>query len=358
MHGASLGESRMLMQLAKHIGEPILLTTHRSCNVDVLNRNFADENIQVQKAPWPFEMSLASQWKNGKPRLAVFAENEIWPGWISACRKSQIPVHIVSAVLSEKASRRWQWVPTFLRHHIQRGIQEIHCQNTQEALHWLQWGYKGSLRVSGDWKWLDAQQRIVISSDEAWEQRAVDLLLVSIRKEDWPMLAEGLEKLQEFGSRMVLIPRYPLEASWFQAKMNQCKLQIPIVDTYGQVSKWVSQSKLVVMGGGFGGRQTHNYREALLLGVPVIVGPHGGALESELAQMQKMGVVGRLADLADLCIGRDGLDCFLPGFFPWVAKNAIPGAVEHFRHPVKIAVQEWIQESGLQSRKEFGIFEP
>ncbi len=358
MHGASLGESRMLLQLAKRFREPVLLTTHRSSNVEALNKDIADDFIHVQKAPWPLKMSLTSQWKQGKPRLAVFAENEIWPGWISACRKHQVPVHIVSAVFSEKALHRWKWIPASLRNHIQSGIQEVHCQNTQEALRWLQWGYTGALRVGGDWKWLGMQTIHEIPTDDQWEQRPVDLLLVSIRKEDWPKLAEGLEKLQEFGSRMVLIPRYPHEASWFQSKTKALKLQIPVVDIYGQVLDWLNQSKLVVMGGGFGGRQTHNYREALLHCVPVIVGPHGGVLEPEIQQLQKLGVVGRLSDLADLCIGRDGFDCFLPGFFPWVAKNAIPQAVESFRHPVKIAVQEWIREAGLQSCAEIGIFAP
>ena len=52
--------------------------------------------------PW-----VAEQWvKHARPKMLILVEAELWPGWIAACRKRNIPIVLLNLRAETKA--KWQ----------------------------------------------------------------------------------------------------------------------------------------------------------------------------------------------------------------------------------------------------------
>jgi 3-deoxy-D-manno-octulosonic-acid transferase len=359
MHGASLGECQVLLELARRLPqETICMTTQKRAVRDWLVSRIPS-NTQVCIAPLDHPEVLVRLFTRGKPKALILCENELWPGWIRACRKLRVPVALVSGRISERGVKRWKfWAASEFRL-MMPGIDPIWVQSAEDAQRFVRAGVK-SVRLSGDWKWLAVPDSLFeqrVASIQEWESRPVDLALISVHREEWPKLGIGLQKLIEFEGACVLVPRYPEEHKWFEARLRA--LQIPVVNwpqikrgsvsmiqQLGLVQQVLTQSRLALMGGSFCTVTSHNYREPLMQGVPVLVGPYGGHNESELSALQTEKVVKRIANLEDLCIGRKGRDCWLSGWFPWEERLKIPAVLLKRKANAETAYtefQQWLE---------------
>ena len=88
LHGASLGECRMLLSLAGFLQQDlpdcpkILITTQKPEVVQFLKNSGKD--IEAALAPADTPTSLAKFISKVKPIGLVLGENELWPGYLSA----------------------------------------------------------------------------------------------------------------------------------------------------------------------------------------------------------------------------------------------------------------------------------
>ena len=92
----------------------------------------------------------------------------------------------------------------------------------------------------------------------------------------------------------------------------------------------------------------HNVREPLDQQVPVLVGPRHGTEAEELKQLSQQNVLRTIANLTDLCIGNEGRDIWLTGWFPWEIHGKIPTAIQVQKHQVEQGFhefQQWLQSN-------------
>lgn len=360
MHGASLGECGVLLQVSRELGTtPILITTQK---VEVCQwlRERVPAHVQCALAPLDHPSVVKRFLQQAQPKALVLCENELWISWILGCALHGIPVAMVSGILSEKAARRWlRYAPQDLRLALQH-VNPLWVQNQESAARFAAFGKQDTL-LGGDWKWLSTPaypSLMQMDTVTEWETRPVDLALISIHREDWPRIGPGLVTYAEFGGCTVLIPRWPKDIPYFAKELIKAKVRIcfwpklergaiSLVDQFGLVRTVLDQSRLALVGGSFSAVGVHNFREPLFSGVPVLVGPNGGNYESELKSLRDSGVLYRLGNLEELCLGRQGRDAWVSTWFPWEKRFLIPQALADRKSIPDMsfrAFQQWLYQ--------------
>lgn len=362
MHGASLGECQVLLELARRLpSENICITTQKNEVCDWLASRLPS-NTRISIAPLDHPEVLVRLFTGGLPKALILCENELWPGWIRAAVKLRVPVALVSGRISARGLKLWNTWGCKELTSVMQALDPVWVQSAQDAQRFISAGVR-SVRPGGDWKWLLTSAHFQdVSSPQAWETRSVDLALLSVHREDWNCLAEGVQKLIEFGGACVLVPRYPHEQTWFQKRLGA--LQVPVViwphvqrgavslvAQLGVVHQVLAQSRLAVMGGSFCSVTTHNFREPLMHGVPVLVGPYAGHTDSELTELVAENVARRIQRLDDICIGRKGQDCWLSGWFPWEERQRIPQVLAVHKSRTEEAFSEFRQWLGVITKQ-------
>ena len=101
LHGASLGESRMLLGVLECLGRegiqtgPVLLTTQKAEILDFL-RSVSPPQCSVALAPADLPGTRSLFFRSARPWALVLGENELWPGWLRMACAQGIPVALVS----------------------------------------------------------------------------------------------------------------------------------------------------------------------------------------------------------------------------------------------------------------------
>ncbi len=128
MQAASVGEAFLAWELVKRLENPfadqplkILLTTNTKEGLSILSRIVEElghrKDIELQTAYFPLDlpsiMTRAMQRIN--PKTVVLLEGEIWPGFLSACRKQETEVLLVNGRMSTKSLAGYLSWPRFFK---------------------------------------------------------------------------------------------------------------------------------------------------------------------------------------------------------------------------------------------------
>ncbi|MCE9534434.1 MAG: 3-deoxy-D-manno-octulosonic acid transferase [Planctomycetes bacterium] len=109
-HGVSVGEVNLLVTVIKafrsrHPDWQTVVSTTTETGMAEAAKRFADLTVIF----WPFDFSWAVKrtLKAVAPKLVVLAESEMWPNFLRAAEKRDIPVMIINGRLSPKSARRY-----------------------------------------------------------------------------------------------------------------------------------------------------------------------------------------------------------------------------------------------------------
>lgn len=116
LHGASVGEARVLMHLVRALNEArrdltFLITTGTVTSAGDVAAAALPRTIH-QYAPFdPNGPAIARFIAHWRPDLAVFAESEVWPNMLLGAARARIPLALVNARLSPKSIANWRRFP-------------------------------------------------------------------------------------------------------------------------------------------------------------------------------------------------------------------------------------------------------
>lgn len=128
MQAASGGEAFLAWEVLRKLKAPakaplrVLVTTNTLQGMEILERAAAEINgkrngLAVQ--PWYFPFDAPSlmddMTAHVRPRLAVILETEIWPGFLSACKKRHVPVLLANGRMTPKSLGGYLAVPGLFR---------------------------------------------------------------------------------------------------------------------------------------------------------------------------------------------------------------------------------------------------
>ena len=337
MHGASLGECKMLLNLAKCLKEDLpdcprlLLTTQKVEVVSFIKESGVD--VVAHIAPVDAPATMKSFISSVKPLGLILAENELWPGYLSSMLRisTRPPVALVSGRF----------------HHAVPGMDYaaigfVSMQTGSDLSRFFSVSARANnsrMMIGGDWKllpWVRLNKDV-----SAPENPTVDTVFVSVHIQEMPSLGRMIlssikrgesvvlmpRRLSEVaelpslgrmilssikrGESVVLMPRRLSEVAEFRKALVDQGISVvdwpqvqngavSVVNEFGKTKEVLAVSKTAVVGGSFArGLGVHDFWEPLQSGVSTCVGPYAEGQKEAVATLVREGVIAQLQSAAE-----------------------------------------------------------
>ncbi|MGV6838816.1 MAG: 3-deoxy-D-manno-octulosonic acid transferase [Planktomarina sp.] len=292
LHGVGLGEvlsaRPMIAALAQLRPDlQFLVTSSTRVSADVFAAH-APQNVIHQFAPIDTPFAIGRFLNHWKPDLAVWIEQDVWPGLVFGCQARGIPcalingrMHGAAAQKRSKAAKLYQAVygsfdviaaqdavsAENLR--IFHGSDVPHYPNLKSIAPPLNVdkaaleGWQNTLKARAIWTAGSAHMadtQVALEAHKALLEGSPDAVLAVLPRfpEDIPQITQ---MAQDLGLQTDLA-------------RNANPAQVLIEDRFGQSGLWYSLANTALIGGGFDDTDGHNPWEAIHMGGHVIHGPN------------------------------------------------------------------------------------
>ena len=306
LHGASLGECRMLVGLARKLKEDLprcpnfLLTSQKAEIVSFLQGECAGL-ASVAIAPADCPSALTEFVRSVEPLGLVLAENELWPGYLSTLARISTKKNI--ALVSGRYRRSFPG--------LNFSGMGLACMQTAADLGRFAKTSKGCVPcvVGGDWKLLS--WALGGGSVAVPQEPAVDAAFLSFHQEEMESFVAMAKGGVEKGMSVVLVPRRLSQSVQFRSQMKLAGLSVvdypsvqpgtvSLVSCFGAVKEILGKSRAAVVGGSFSRKLgIHDFWEPLTMGVETFVGPYAKGHEDLVALLCQERAVTRIRRAED-----------------------------------------------------------
>ena len=307
LHGASAGEVLLLQALVHRLERdlpetPLVISAFSSTGLAAARRAFPRHRVVF----FPFDLSIVVNrfLHRLRPRLVVIVEGDLWPNFLLALRRRDIPVVVLNGRMSPRSCRRHalcRVVPSLMR-----AMPLIAVQGEEHARRLQRLGVEARrLHVTGNMKYDLAPPPSDPSGVGALRERLGyrphDIFIVggSLHAGEDDALLRAWRQLHSKTQRpvaLVLVPRYPSDAKRVERKVREHGRhallktavdngeegpgteRVLVVDTLGELRALYAGADIAFVGGSlfFRGhnRGGHNLMEPAIAGIPVLFGPH------------------------------------------------------------------------------------
>lgn len=307
LHGASLGECRMLLNLATFLQEdlpacPKMLITTQKVEVLSFLQDAGKGKVDAALAPADTPAAMKNFVEKVQPLGLILAENELWPGYLSTMRSisTKPSVALVSG-------RYYRSLPG-----IDFSAVGFACMQTgadlSRLLSVVSKSAMSHMMIGGDWKllpWVRSGKEV-----SAPENPTVDTAFISMHISEWVSLCRMIVSSIKRQESVVLVPRRLSEVSEFRKALQDQEIivvewplvqkgAVSIVSQYGLTKDVFATSKSAVIGGSFGrGLGVHDFWEPLQMGVATCVGPFARGQKETVSALIREGVITQLQSTA------------------------------------------------------------
>jgi 3-deoxy-D-manno-octulosonic-acid transferase len=326
-HGVSVGEIHLLRTLVagfrkRHPDWDCVISTTTDTGYDEACKRFSDLTVFY----WPLDFTWAVHRALARvnPTLVILAEGELWPNFLWAAKKRNIPVAIINGRLSPRSARTYDRLG-FLSRRLLTGIGLVTAQTEEYAAAFRALGapperthVTGSIKYDGvvtdrnntrtremarlfgtrkdDLVW-------VAGSTQAPEEEIV-LTIYRKLQVDWPNL------------RLILVPRHKERFDEVAGLLKQSDQpfvrrselssdrshdeRLILVDTIGELSAVWGLADIAFVGGSLGNRGGQNMLEPAAYGAAVVFGPHVWNFKEIARRLLEADAASQIADPQDL----------------------------------------------------------
>jgi len=294
LHGASVGESLSLLPMVERLqaaGFQVLLTTGTLTSANLAAKRLPAGAIH-QFLPLDVPRFVKRFLHHWQPDLVIFAESELWPNFLNAIDRRDIPLILVNARLSPRSFARWQKVPVFIASLLSK-LDMVLAQTADDAARLMQLGAARVL-VTGNLKF-DSPAPPVHAEDLAYLTGLIGTRPLWVAASTHPGEEQILLDVhQELSLRFanlltIIVPRHPQRGADILHQVEAHKLrgalrsaggqpmrdvQVYIADTMGELGLFYRLAGLIFMGGSLVPRGGQNPIEPAKLGSAIIYGPY------------------------------------------------------------------------------------
>ena len=294
-HVASVGEFLSIVPiidqfLKDRLFEKILVTSITLSSSEIFDRKYKkNNNIIHQFLPIDKSKFIKTFLKHWSPSIVILVESEIWPNLIFEVKKTNIPLILLNARITSKTFAKWIFIKGFAKKIFQQF--DLCLSSNKETNFFLEkLGVKkiknfGNLKFSSNLKIAPNSENINLGKkNKVW-------CAISTHDPEEIVCANSHLKLKSNYDNLlgIVIPRHisrvnSIEESLLnmnlkvqlvsQSTVVKDKTDILIVDTYGEVAKYLSLSNLAFLGGSLINHGGQNPIEAVKLGCKVSHGPN------------------------------------------------------------------------------------
>lgn len=294
VHAASVGETNAVLPLIdrlRGLGFKVLLTTGTVTSAAIAARRLPD-GVVHQYVPLDLPGPVAAFLDYWSPRLALFAESEIWPGILRGLKKRAVPFVLVNARISARSYRRWCRSGPIGRA-VMRQISLCVAQSAVDARRFANLGI-GNVEVAGNLKFdvpaPDFDPDTLARLREEIGGRPV-LVAASTHEGEETAIVEAHCLLRAGSPDLltILVPRHPdrgdaiaeavratgvVPARRSAGQAIGADTEVYIADSLGEMGLWLRLGTVAFLGASLVPLGGHNPIEPAKTGVPMIHGPH------------------------------------------------------------------------------------
>ena len=302
IHASSVGEivatSPIIKEFRKEFpGTPILVSVVTNTGYTMANRIIKDADSIVYfplDLPWLPERMI----KKIRPRVFLPVETELWPNFLKATRKYNIPVMMVNGRISDKSVKRYKYMFSILTDMIGT-VKQFAMQSDIDASYIIRLGAdKNLVTVTGNTKFdqtytdVTPEQRKSMLKELCLDNAKGIFLAGSTHKGEEKAVLEAFKVLKQDHpeAKLLIAPRSILRKdeiahicheygfkSAFRTELKEKPSydhDVVILDTIGELGRVYSLGDVIFVGGSLSRHGGHNILEPAAHGKAIIVGPH------------------------------------------------------------------------------------
>lgn len=330
LHAASVGEIVATSPIVKEIRRelpdvPILISVVTSTGYAMAKRIIREADGIIYfplDLPWICDSVI----RKIQPRIFMPVETELWPNFLAAARKYDIPVMMVNGRISDKSVHRYQYLGSILRSMLDT-VNRFCMQSTIDAQY--------IIRLGAD------PRRVLVTGNTKYDQTYTDVspeekeLLIrqlglggsrpvivagSTHKGEEEILFIAFETVRRTfaDAKLVLAPRdiaraqelVELSAANGYKAGRRTELKnspeiteahdVVILDTIGELGRIYALGDVIYVGGSLIPHGGHNILEPAAHGKPILVGPHMFNFKDIYALLSGRGACETVYDAAEL----------------------------------------------------------
>lgn len=302
-HAVSVGEVLQLKVLVDSFKKQapssttILISTSTDTGYELACKRFPD--CQVTWFPLDFSWAVANALTAVKPRMVVLVELELWPNFLTECRRRNIQTSLVNARMSDRSCRGYLRIRSLLSP-LFNAFTVVAAQNNEYAERLLSLGARpeattatGSIKFDG--VCCDRSNPRTQQLKNLLQLRHFELVFIAgstQSPEELLAIQAYREAKQQFPElRLILVPRHRERfdevASLVNANNFTCVRRsslddgasvpqdaVIVLDTIGELSDCWGLADVAFVGGSFGSRGGQNMLEPAAFGAAVMFGPN------------------------------------------------------------------------------------
>lgn len=290
LHAVGLGEVMALRALFPHLaGVSVLVTTGTRAAGEAISAqlpaNAVHQFLPID-AP-PFVDRFLEHWA---PDVSVWCEQEVWPGFVQACRSRKVPLAMINARLNEKAflkRRRF----SALAKAILSQFEVISAQESASANFLTQLGGR-NVTVGGSLKPaappLPNLPEVALALPDG-----VHWIAVSTHPEDEAICLNALVQMGLSAPPLIIAPRYVDRAQDIERQVASMGLadKVHVVEKTGQLGGYFPKANCTYIGGTQSDIEGHNPWEAARLGLSIVHGPRVANFEQDYQLLGEVATI-------------------------------------------------------------------
>ncbi len=309
IHAASLGEFEQGLPVIQYLkkerpGHKILVTFFSPSGYEV--KKNSDEADIITYLPLDTKKNAQKFLEHTNPEIAVFVKYEFWPNYLNELKKRNIPTFLISGVF-RKEQVFFKFYGGFMRKRLRIFehffVQEEHSKTLLNTI-----GIT-NVTVSGDTRFDRVSATLKRDNSlpfiEDFLQGSPCIVIGSSWPEDEALFLPFINQYRG-NAKFIIAPHLVHPSSVMKLKNNITKKtilfsekenkkihdhEVLIVDTIGLLARIYNYATLAYVGGGMGKKGLHNILEAVVFGIPVVIGKNYKKFHEAIALVNLGGVV-------------------------------------------------------------------
>ena len=330
VHSISVGETLVALKLARRLHEEdpairVLLSTTTSTGFAEAEKASADWLIPIYN-PIDFLPVVRRALDSLRPERILLVEGEAWPNLLAECRRRSISVSLINARLSPRSERRFRrfrsWTgPIF------RLLDRITVPEEEDIARWESLGAeRNRIQVTGNIKFDYSDGRGTSRAEEfrslvsplGVTSSTLILLAGSTFEGEEKILVQIFLELRQTHPELflILVPRHVERVPSILRDLASFPIRITrrtdlppaspapsdvlLVDTTGELADWYHLATIVFIGKSLAEVGGQNPAEAVILGKPVLFGPHMENFAALTGHLLKQNAAMQITDASAL----------------------------------------------------------
>ena len=318
LHAVGLGEVLALRGLVHKLSDKrpdwhFLITSGTRTSAQVLADNMPPRCIH-QFLPIDTPQAGKRFLKNWRPDIAIWAEQELWPGLTYQADARAIPMAMVNARMNAESFAKRRRVSALYADALAR-VSLISAQDEDTAEHLRSLGAK-AVRIEGSLKpiappldgaglsavTVQIGERfvwVVGSSHPADEVEALSAHRALLKKRPDALLIIAPRDVSRGTQIGQAAQSVGLKAN-LRSETADMTAPVYVADTFGELGLWYRAAKVALIGGTFDETQGHNPWEAVQLSTQILHGPNTANFSADFADLKAAGGAHEVANGDDI----------------------------------------------------------